>query len=62
MACGTCSVEHAMKAAFMAYRRRERGGKPPSKEEIESCVHNTPPGNPKLSVLSFKNAFHGRTM
>ncbi|GFO38247.1 4-aminobutyrate aminotransferase, mitochondrial [Plakobranchus ocellatus] len=62
MACGTCSVEHAMKAAFMAYRRRERGGKPPSKEEIESCVYNTPPGNPKLSVLSFKNAFHGRTM
>ncbi|RUS90830.1 hypothetical protein EGW08_001449 [Elysia chlorotica] len=42
--------------------RRERGGKPPTQEEIETSLLNTPPGCPKLSVLSFKNAFHGRTM
>ncbi|RUS90829.1 hypothetical protein EGW08_001448 [Elysia chlorotica] len=62
MACGACSVENALKAAFMAYRRRERGGKPPSQEEIQSSLRNTPPGCPKLSALSFQNAFHGRTM
>ncbi|KAK3768085.1 hypothetical protein RRG08_024515 [Elysia crispata] len=62
MACGACSVEHALKGAFMAYRRRERGGSPPTQEEIETSLLNTPPGCPKLSVLSFKNAFHGRTM
>lgn len=62
MACGACSVEHALKGAFMAYRRRERGGSPPSKEELQTCLLNSPPGNPKLSALSFNNAFHGRTM
>ncbi|XP_012944398.1 4-aminobutyrate aminotransferase, mitochondrial [Aplysia californica] len=62
MACGACSVEHALKAAFMGYRRRERGGSPPSPEELETSLMNRPPGNPHLSVLSFKNAFHGRTM
>ncbi|KAH9498856.1 hypothetical protein Btru_004835 [Bulinus truncatus] len=62
MGCGACSVEHALKAAFMAFRRKERGGDPPSKEELSSCLLNKPPGCPDLSVLSFKNAFHGRTM
>lgn len=62
MACGACSIENSLKAAFMAYRRRERGGSPPSQEEIRSSLMNSPPGCPKLSVLSFKNAFHGRTM
>ncbi|KAK3759578.1 hypothetical protein RRG08_055107 [Elysia crispata] len=62
MACGACSVENALKAAFMAYRRRERGGNPPSQEEIQTSLKNSPPGCPKLSALSFNNAFHGRTM
>ncbi|KAK0053080.1 4-aminobutyrate aminotransferase mitochondrial-like isoform X1 [Biomphalaria pfeifferi] len=62
MGCGACSIENGMKAAFMAYRRNERGGKPPSKEELDSCLINQAPGCPDLSVLSFKNAFHGRTM
>ncbi|CAG5115352.1 unnamed protein product, partial [Candidula unifasciata] len=62
MACGACSIEHALKAAFMTYQRRIRGGKPPTKEELETSLLNKPPGNPNLSVLSFKNAFHGRTM
>uniref|UniRef100_A0A0B7ARR8 (S)-3-amino-2-methylpropionate transaminase n=1 Tax=Arion vulgaris TaxID=1028688 RepID=A0A0B7ARR8_9EUPU len=62
MGCGACAIEHALKAAFMAFQRRARGGKPPSKEELETSLLNKPPGNPNLSVLSFKNAFHGRTM
>ncbi|XP_046355036.2 4-aminobutyrate aminotransferase, mitochondrial-like isoform X1 [Haliotis rufescens] len=62
MACGACSVEHAQKALFIAYKARQRGGAPPTKEELSSCVMNQAPGNPDLSILSFKGAFHGRTM
>lgn len=62
MACGACSVEQAQKAMFIAYQRRKRGGKPPSQEELRSCVVNEQPGTPDLTILSFKNAFHGRTM
>ncbi|XP_059141308.1 4-aminobutyrate aminotransferase, mitochondrial-like [Physella acuta] len=62
MGCGACSVEHALKAAFMTFRRKERGGSPPSKEEMDTCLLNKAPGNPHISVLSFKNGFHGRTM
>ncbi|OWF52736.1 4-aminobutyrate aminotransferase, mitochondrial-like [Mizuhopecten yessoensis] len=62
MACGACSVEHSQKAMFIAYQRRQRGGKPPSIKELQSCLEGKPPGSPNLSVLSFKNGLHGRTM
>ncbi|XP_033735756.1 4-aminobutyrate aminotransferase, mitochondrial-like [Pecten maximus] len=62
MACGTCSVEHSQKAMFIAYQRRKRGGRPISSEEIQSCLDGRGPGCPNLSVLSFKNGLHGRTM
>ncbi|XP_076447734.1 4-aminobutyrate aminotransferase, mitochondrial-like isoform X2 [Babylonia areolata] len=62
MACGACSVEHGLKAMFMTYQRRKRGGAAPKEEELTSCLKNQPPGCPHLSVLSFNNAFHGRTM
>ncbi|XP_060063396.1 4-aminobutyrate aminotransferase, mitochondrial-like [Ylistrum balloti] len=62
MACGACSVEHSQKAMFIAYQRRQRGGQPPSPEELQSCVEGHAPGSPNLSVLSFTNGFHGRTM
>ncbi|XP_069124664.1 4-aminobutyrate aminotransferase, mitochondrial-like isoform X2 [Argopecten irradians] len=62
MACGTCSVEHSQKAMFIAYQRRKRGGRPISKEDIQSCIEGKAPGCPSLSVLSFKNGLHGRTM
>nr|KAG5704177.1 hypothetical protein BaRGS_009707 [Batillaria attramentaria] len=62
MACGSCSVEHGQKAMFMAYRRRQRGGKPPTPEELHSCISGQSPGSPNLSVLSFNGAFHGRGM
>lgn len=60
--CGACANEHAYKAVFMAYRRKQRGGEPPSQEERESSLINQPPGCPPLTLLSFSNAFHGRTM
>jgi len=62
MACGTCSNEQAFKAAFMAYMRKQRKGKPYTEEDFSSCVDNQEPGSPPLTVLSFDGAFHGRTM
>lgn len=62
MACGSCSTEHGQKAMFMAYMRRERGGRAPTQEEMESSVVGQLPGSPHLSVLSFRGAFHGRGM
>ncbi|XP_045213587.2 4-aminobutyrate aminotransferase, mitochondrial-like [Mercenaria mercenaria] len=62
MACGACSVEHGLKAIFIKYMSDQRGGEAPSKEAQESCLVNMAPGSPPLSILSFNNAFHGRTM
>lgn len=61
MACGSCSVENALKAAFMRYMDLQRGGAAPSQEAMTSTVYNQSPGSPKLSALSFDGAFHGRT-
>lgn len=61
MACGSCANENAFKAAFFWYNNLQRGGKPPTKEDLENCVLNKGDGCPDLSVLSFKGAFHGRT-
>lgn len=59
--CGSCAVEGALKAAFMAYRARERGGNVEfTQEEIDSCMNNKSPGSPELTVISFKGGFHGR--
>ncbi|KAF2889916.1 hypothetical protein ILUMI_16257 [Ignelater luminosus] len=63
MMCGACSNENAFKQCFMAYRNRERC--PPgsfTEEEKTSCMTNCPPGSPDLTILSFQNAFHGRTL
>lgn len=63
MACGACSIEHSLKAMFMTYQRKQRGpGQGPSPLDLESCLKNQPPGCPHLSILSFNNGFHGRTM
>ncbi|XP_046404208.1 4-aminobutyrate aminotransferase, mitochondrial isoform X1 [Ischnura elegans] len=68
MACGSCSNENAYKGIFFWYRlkqRKEQGvdvdKTPFSQEDMDSCMVNQPPGAPKLSILSFKGAFHGRT-
>lgn len=62
MACGSCSVENALKAAFFRYRDIQRGGDPPTQEELESTMYNQSPGSPKLSAMSFDGGFHGRTL
>lgn len=62
MMCGSCSNENAFKNIFIAYMRKIRGGKGFSDEDHKSCMINKPPGSPKLSILSFFGAFHGRTM
>ena len=61
--CGSCANEGALKAAFMAYRARERGEANQdgfSSDELSSCMKNATPGTPDLVALSFKSAFHGR--
>ncbi|KAG8222857.1 hypothetical protein J437_LFUL003502 [Ladona fulva] len=68
MACGSCSNENAYKSIFFWYREKQRKEKglniektPFSQEDVDSCMINQPPGAPKLSLLSFKGGFHGRT-
>ncbi|KAA1080207.1 4-aminobutyrate transaminase [Puccinia graminis f. sp. tritici] len=62
MMCGSCANEGALKAAFFAYRQRERGGglSQFSAEELKSCMNNTQPGSPDLVAMSFRSGFHGR--
>lgn len=61
IASRTSSSQTAFKAAFMAYRNRDRGDPLAfSPEEMQSCMKNAEPGSPQLSVLSFTSAFHGR--
>ncbi|BES97655.1 4-aminobutyrate aminotransferase [Nesidiocoris tenuis] len=62
MMCGSCSNENAYKMMFMNYMKNQRGGEEFSQEDMDSCMMNKPPGAPKLSILSFKGAFHGRTL
>mmetsp|Transcript_13560 Transcript_13560/g.33232 ORF Transcript_13560/g.33232 Transcript_13560/m.33232 type:complete len:492 (+) Transcript_13560:118-1593(+) len=59
MMCGSCSNENAMKMAFMAVAKRERGGAFTA-EDATSCMANQPPGSPHRTVLSFEGSFHGR--
>lgn len=61
--CGSCANEGALKAAFMAYRARERGQEKVegfTPDELSSCMKNQAPGAPTLSAMSFTTAFHGR--
>ncbi|XP_050304577.1 4-aminobutyrate aminotransferase, mitochondrial-like [Anthonomus grandis grandis] len=63
MMCGSCSNENAYKALFMSYRAKERGENVDFSElEKTTCMINKEPGCPRLSLLSFHGAFHGRTM
>ncbi|VVT56602.1 uncharacterized protein SAPINGB_P005172 [Magnusiomyces paraingens] len=58
---GSGANETAFKAAFMYKRAQERGFDADfSSEELESCMVNSKPGCPDLSILSFETAFHGR--
>nr|CAB3219606.1 4-aminobutyrate aminotransferase, mitochondrial-like [Phallusia mammillata] len=64
MACGSCSNENAFKSVFFWYMKKKRGVELPPLGDpaYESCMRNQPPGAPKLSILSFEGAFHGRTL
>lgn len=45
------------------YRQNQRGENVKfTEDEINSCMINQSPGSPILSILSFKGAFHGRTL
>ncbi|XP_075970086.1 4-aminobutyrate aminotransferase, mitochondrial-like [Anticarsia gemmatalis] len=63
MMCGSCSVENAFKSVFIWYCTKMRGDRKEfSDEELKSCMNNQPPGSPYLSMMSFRGAFHGRTL
>ncbi|CAB3224528.1 unnamed protein product [Arctia plantaginis] len=63
MMCGACSNENAMKAACINFCSKARSGKKTfGTPELISVMSNEPPGSPSLTILSFKGAFHGRTM
>ncbi len=58
---GSEANELAFKAAFMLYRRKERGeGVEWTANEMSSCLNNKHPGSPNLAILSFARSFHGR--
>ena len=58
---GSDANETAFKAAFMYYRRKQRGeGVDFTMEELESAMRNASPGSPDLAIMSFKKGFHGR--
>jgi 4-aminobutyrate aminotransferase/(S)-3-amino-2-methylpropionate transaminase len=58
---GSDANETAYKAAFMYYRRMERGeGTQFSAEELDSAMRNAVPGSPDLAIMSFTKGFHGR--
>jgi len=48
-------------AACFWHQSTLRKGALPSNDELQSCLSNEIPGSPKLSILSFKGGFHGRT-
>ncbi|KAJ5834301.1 hypothetical protein N7447_000327 [Penicillium robsamsonii] len=58
---GSEANDLAFKAAFMAYRRQQRGGSPWTEHEQATAMKNQAPGSPDLAILSFRNSFHGRS-
>ena len=58
--CGTQSNENAYKAAFLWYKKKQRGGSGPTEEELKKELVR---GNPDdMAILSFQKAFHGRAL
>eukprot|EP00419_Tripos_fusus_P044981 CAMPEP_0172822118 /NCGR_PEP_ID=MMETSP1075-20121228/16454_1 /TAXON_ID=2916 /ORGANISM="Ceratium fusus, Strain PA161109" /LENGTH=517 /DNA_ID=CAMNT_0013663071 /DNA_START=41 /DNA_END=1594 /DNA_ORIENTATION=- len=68
MLCGSSANENVFKAAFFAYRAKQRKAEGREAtdfvpEELESCMMNQAPGCANdLSILSFSGGFHGRTL
>ncbi|VDD88362.1 unnamed protein product [Enterobius vermicularis] len=61
MLCGSSANENAIKTAFIWYQSQKRGG-PPTEEDLKSCMTQSLPGTPNISILSFQGGFHGRTL
>ncbi|CAJ0582839.1 unnamed protein product, partial [Mesorhabditis spiculigera] len=61
MLCGTSANENAIKQAFIWYMAQQRGG-PPDQKALDSCMSQQLPGTPKLAVMGFEGAFHGRSL
>uniref|UniRef100_A0A1I8F8X0 4-aminobutyrate aminotransferase, mitochondrial n=1 Tax=Macrostomum lignano TaxID=282301 RepID=A0A1I8F8X0_9PLAT len=59
MMCGSCANEKRHQDALHA--AKQRAGRPVSQQELDSTMLNELPGTPRLSILSFKRSFHGRT-
>ncbi len=57
---GSEAVDNAVKAAFVRFAARRRGGAPPSAEEQAACMANAQASANAMTVLSFEGAFHGR--
>lgn len=68
MLCGSSANENAFKAAFFAFREKERakaGMKPMGFTDLEhkTVMGNQAPGCANhLSIMSFQGGFHGRTL
>ena len=61
--CGSCANETAFKAAFMFQQQRLQGkSREFTRDELESCMNNQPPGSPHYSIMSFSKGFHGRLL
>lgn len=57
---GSDANEWAYKTAFIYQADRLRHHHDFSAADLESVMNNEAPGSPKMSILSFKKAFHGR--
>eukprot|EP00933_Yihiella_yeosuensis_P071682 TRINITY_DN79911_c0_g1_i1.p1 TRINITY_DN79911_c0_g1~~TRINITY_DN79911_c0_g1_i1.p1 ORF type:complete len:564 (-),score=105.33 TRINITY_DN79911_c0_g1_i1:147-1838(-) len=68
MLCGSSANENVFKAAFFAFRAKQRqalglAATDFTADELESCMTNQAPGSANsLSIMSFRGGFHGRTM
>lgn len=61
--CDNCTNEVALKFAFIEYQARKRDDpKSISQTDLDSCMTNSLPGTPNLSVLSFEGSVHGKMM
>lgn len=57
--CGSNANEDAFKIAFAYAMKNRRGGAAPSAQEIEQALNNK---GEQLSIVSFRGAFHGRSL
>jgi 4-aminobutyrate aminotransferase / (S)-3-amino-2-methylpropionate transaminase len=59
---GAEAVENAVKIAFAWKAARRRGGAAPSAQDLADCMDNRQASANRMRVLSFRGAFHGRSL